>query len=328
MSQISVVVPTYQRCSTLFSALDSLERQTLHRSRYEVIAVDDGSTDSTEDACRQWADGTQRRYVRQNHGGAGAARNLGLFMSRFPIVHFFDDDEIADERMLEQHLLAHERYAGENVAVLGHTDWAPQLEVTPLMHYIVAVGQFLLSYPSIPRDQPLGFSHFWTGRLSVKRDFLTAHGIFSTSMRRLEDIELGYRLQRHGLEVRYSPSAKSFRLTTFSFSSFCEHLDRDGEWVYELCRRHSAPEMERYCGVAEALRQWDEVRDQVEGWKAEAKSLEERLGSAFATLESDDLVPLWDLYRRCFVASRARGIARGCRSPNGSGPAAEVGQFR
>lgn len=116
-------------------------------------------------------------------------------------------------------------------------------------------------------------------------------------------------------------------MTTFSFGSFCEHLDRDGEWVHELSRRHAEPEMERYCAVAEALRQWDETRARLEGWKAEATALEARLGSAFATLGSDDLVPLWDLYRRCFVASRARGIARGSSSPGGSGAAAEFGQF-
>lgn len=92
--RLSVVVPTYNRSSFLRRCLQSLESQTLDAAAFDVIVVDDGSTDNT----REVSDRFRRRgtirllYVRGAHAGPAAARNLGVASARGEIVAFIDDD--------------------------------------------------------------------------------------------------------------------------------------------------------------------------------------------------------------------------------------------
>jgi GT2 family glycosyltransferase len=308
---ISVVIPTFDRAAHLEYCLASLARQSLPRTEFEVIVIDDGSSDATPEVCRTWQQALALRYVGQRHCGPSPARNLGLFMARAPIVLFFDDDESAHGELLAQHLGAHQRFPSLGSAILGHTALSPRVPVTPLMHYVVAVGQFLLSYPSVPRDQPLGFAHFWTGRLSVKRDFLTQFGIFSQRLNRLEDIELGYRLARHGLEVRYWPDALSFRETGIDFAEFCRRMQVDGRAVRRLLELHPDPEMRAYCALEDAGRQWLQAQAALPTWMAAAESLEAELGSRGQFADHPRAPELWELYRRCFLAHRFLGASQG-----------------
>jgi hypothetical protein len=232
-------------------------------------------------------------------------------MARAPIVLFFDDDESADGELLAQHLCAHRRFPSLGSAILGHTALSPRVPVTPVMHYVVAVGQFLLSYPSVPRDQPLGFAHFWTGRLSVKRDFLTQFGIFSQRLTRLEDIELGYRLARHGLEVRYWPGALSFRETGIAFAEFCRRMRVDGRATRHLVDLHPDPAMRAYCALDEEERPWREAAAALPAWMSAVEALEAELGAGGHFADHPRAPELWDLYRRCFLAHRFLGASEG-----------------
>ncbi|PSR16275.1 family 2 glycosyl transferase, partial [filamentous cyanobacterium CCP3] len=78
---ISVVPPTYNRQPILEKCLRALEQQVYDRALitdYELVVVDDGSTDGTQDWLRQHAaEFPHVRLVERNHGGAGAARNYG-----------------------------------------------------------------------------------------------------------------------------------------------------------------------------------------------------------------------------------------------------------
>lgn len=87
--QISVVIPTYNRAHTLARALDSILAQTL--PAHEIVLVDDGSRDGTEDLIRQ---GYPRvRYLRQPNGGVSRARNLGIAAARGDWIALLDSDD-------------------------------------------------------------------------------------------------------------------------------------------------------------------------------------------------------------------------------------------
>jgi len=95
---VSVVVPTYNRAELLQDCLESLLAQDYSRDRYEIIAVDDGSTDTTEQVVRvaQTQPGRSSiRYLRQEHNGVNATRNAGLSAAWGEVVAFVDDDELA-----------------------------------------------------------------------------------------------------------------------------------------------------------------------------------------------------------------------------------------
>src|SRR4051812_9846129 len=91
---ISVVIPTFNRAVLLRSSLDSLARQTLPATDYEVVVVNDGSADTTEDVCQEFASRMPMRYFYIKNSGISAAKNLGIFASSAPLILFFDDDDI------------------------------------------------------------------------------------------------------------------------------------------------------------------------------------------------------------------------------------------
>ena len=94
MPKVSVVVATYNGSRTLLNCLDSLAR--LNYPDYEVIVVDDGSTDDTAAVAEEW--GRQGRgdveftLLRQAHAGASAARNRGVAACRGEWIGFLDSD--------------------------------------------------------------------------------------------------------------------------------------------------------------------------------------------------------------------------------------------
>jgi len=308
--RISVVIPTHNRVGYLESAIASLERQTLPSEEFEVIVVDDESSDGTEALCRGWTGDVALRYYRQPHAGSAVAKNLGLFLSDAEVVLFFDDDDVASESFLEEHLKAHAAYPDARVSILSFTTWHPDLTVTPVMDYLVNVGQFLFSYVSLHDRQLLGWQHFWTGRISCKRRFLTHFGIFSRRMSRVEDIELGYRLARHGHEIRYWSGARSYMLRPISFHDFCRRAERDGRALAELRSIHPTPEVEEYCH-GDAVRRWREVAPELSRIVAAVDALEEVIGPAPSATDRTLLEALHPLYRRAFLGFAVKGVAEG-----------------
>ena len=308
--KISVVIPTYNRAVHLASALASLESQSLAADDFEVIVVDDGSDDGTEALCRARQGRLPLRYYLQGHAGSAMAKNLGLFVSDGELVLFFDDDDAASPSFLEQHVAAHAAFPDPHCSILGFTDWHPDLTVTPVMDYLVNIGQFLFSYVSLADRQRLGWQHFWTGRISCKRRFLTHFGIFTRRMKRIEDIELGYRLARHGHEIRYWRSAVSFMLRPVTFADFCRRAENDGRALAELKRIHPAPEMVEYCH-GDARRRWAEVAGELDAIVAAVEALERVVGPTPPAGARPVLEALHGLYRQAFLGFAVKGVAEG-----------------
>lgn len=108
---VSVVIPTYRRPDLLQRCLEALLKQTLDRSRYEVIVVDDGQTEDTRELVERLAATTQGRprlrYLRPlGTRGPAAARNRGWHAAEGEVVAFTDDDTLPDPDWLNQGLIA------------------------------------------------------------------------------------------------------------------------------------------------------------------------------------------------------------------------------
>lgn len=93
MPSFSVVIPTYNRARLITGTLDSVLAQDWED--FEIVLVDDGSTDDTEQVVRLHYAGNERvRYIRQVNSERGAARNRGLREARGQYVVFFDSDDL------------------------------------------------------------------------------------------------------------------------------------------------------------------------------------------------------------------------------------------
>lgn len=94
---VSVIVPTYNCAAYIGEALSSVFEQTY--STYEIIVVDDGSTDHTEKVLAPYVDKIQ--YLYQNNRGVSAARNAGIARARGEFVALLDADDVWFPRKLE-----------------------------------------------------------------------------------------------------------------------------------------------------------------------------------------------------------------------------------
>ena len=88
--QVSVIIPTYNRAGCLREAVDSVLFQEFRG--FELIVVDDGSTDGTSQLLRKY--GGSIRVLRQENRGVSAARNAGIAASRGELIAFLDSDDI------------------------------------------------------------------------------------------------------------------------------------------------------------------------------------------------------------------------------------------
>jgi glycosyltransferase involved in cell wall biosynthesis len=235
--RISVVVPTYNRRARLSRVLAGLDRQDLPASAFEVVIVDDGSTDDT----KVWLESNRTRayavqVASQQNGGPSRARNRGVDTARGTLILFLDDDVEPTPPLLSEHLKMHE--AEPKVVVMGpmgsidHYDqpWV-QWEQEKLEAQYAAM---------IRGDYAPTFRQFWTGNASLAREHLIATGGFDTKLARAEDIELGRRLHERGLEFRFNPHARGLH-----------HAERSLESWVAMHRYYGELEVQIFGGLGE-----------------------------------------------------------------------------
>lgn len=111
---ISIIVPVYNVRPYLRSCLDSIIAQTY--ADWELILVDDGSTDGSASICDEYAVRDQRvQVIHQQNGGPARARNVGLALAKGEYVAFSDSDDLLHMQYLEALLLVMERYHADIV---------------------------------------------------------------------------------------------------------------------------------------------------------------------------------------------------------------------
>jgi GT2 family glycosyltransferase len=239
---ITVIIPTYNRKDTLKKCLDAFPVQTYPKELYEIIVIDDGSTDGTEKYLREASQQISNlRYFSQNQGGPAKARNLGIKNAKGPLILFTGDDCIAAPRLLEEHNKSHRKE--KNIAVLGHIDWHPDLEITPFMEYIGNTIQFC--YPQIEKESSsLPYYFFYTSNISFDKKVFSHSGYFDEDFKTAayEDIELGYRIWKAGIRVIYNKKALTYHYHQMSLEDFLKRQVRSGAAAGVLFAKH--PELE------------------------------------------------------------------------------------
>ena len=249
--RLTVVVPTHNRGELLGRALRGLLEQTAAPESYEIVVVDDGSTDETPEVVAGiGADETRLRYVRQENKGPAAARNVGVREARGEIVLFTGDDCLPDKRLVDEHLGAHEESG--DVGVVGYVTWHPELTISPFMAFLEEGVQF--GFNRIENPENVGPWHFYTANCSVQRHWMEEAGGFDEDFKHaaFEDVELAYRMQKRGLRIVYRPAARTYHHHETTLE---RHLVRQ-----RLCGRAAAlfyrkhPELKVDLGIAHSAR--------------------------------------------------------------------------
>ena len=236
----SVVVPTWNRLATLLRVIDALDAQKDPPS-FEMIVVDDGSTDETAKVlgalAGERAGKAPLRFESQKNSGPGRARNRGVELATGRYVVFIGDDTVPESSFLAEHARVHRDSRDDAMtACLGYTGWPPEEPVTAFMDYINDYGlQF--GYRLIRDGDVVPFNFFYTSNISIDRALIAAHP-FDTSFPAAawEDIEIAYRLEAKGLKIRYNARAVTrhyHRMTVDSFAKRQFTVGRSGAIFFE-----------------------------------------------------------------------------------------------
>lgn len=196
----SIVIPTYNRYHSIRYTLRSLRWQTLPSTQFEVIVVDDGSTDETH-LIQQEAYPFHFQYVRQKNQGATLARNAGFHRSNGDILVFMDDDVTISPTTLEvliATLGCRTRTLATGTLILRNAQEIPQTTEALLIGWAHEHGTKADSY--------LNFVACNTELLAIRRTDFQALEMFQdpTSGRgwpNWDDVDFGYRAHLHGYKL-------------------------------------------------------------------------------------------------------------------------------
>ena len=238
MIEVSVVIPSYNRCDSLKVVLPALAKQTYPADRYELVLVDNGSTDETDQLIKDLKI-PNLKFIKQANSGRSGARNRGIKEASGSIILFTDADIIADPNLISCHVAFHKEK--DPCAVVGC-----EIQVDTLEEY-EGVKNHQLKRRTLHKDDKkiLPWYFFLTGNASVSKDALERAGMFDENFTGYghEDIELGYRLQKLGLTICYNPNAINYHWHPVPFEEQCKKMHLAGISTVRFYNKHKDEEI-------------------------------------------------------------------------------------
>jgi len=231
---ISVIIPAYNSTKFIALCLEALGKSTY--KSYEVILVDDGSTDDTAQIARDMG---CRVFVMDNQAGPAVARNYGSEQANGEIVLFIDSDVLVKSNTLE--LVATTFSDNPDIAALfGSYDDTPS-DTNFLSQY-----RNLLHHYVHQNSNP-DSATFWAGCGAVrKKIFLELNGYDYKKFAEpsIEDIELGYRMREKGYKIRLDKDLQVTHLKHWGWYSMIKTdiFNRAVPWSRLILQTKSLPE--------------------------------------------------------------------------------------
>jgi len=208
---VSVIIPTRNRKSLLQKTIRSLQDQIYDKDKFEVVIVDDGSTDGTYETITSILNQLiyPLRISRQDKKGPASARNLGMSLAKGDILAFTDDDCLPDPAWLCE--ISKAFSSPEIWAVSGQvfSEIPPDIFVHSLLSRSTLVSES---------------DHFMTSNFAVRRNIAQRIGGFDLRFRHpwFEDYDFAYRIRESGGEIAKAANAKIYHPP--QYQSFLAYL--------------------------------------------------------------------------------------------------------
>lgn len=318
----SIIIPTYNRHDSLLAALATLSSQECDLGQFEVIVVDDGSSDATAQISHTDFP-FKLRYMRQENQGSAVARNTGAAMARGELLIFIDDDMRLEPNYVDALIALHKRH--ERVVGMGI-----ELPCLPADASIFARVMSNIGNDSWQRDVEevtVDFTHCVTNNISVMHSDFECIGrmqdLAGDGPTWWGDVDFGYRAKREGFRFLRSQQAICYHcdysiqdLTTAS-----ERAQKTAEMVH--CLQAKYPEILNYLPMFEDKQSisWgnDDARMTLRKMTRRIMSTEvglanlERTATIMERIAPNDKI-LRPLYRWILGGYIYRGYQRGLRS--------------
>lgn len=238
--QVAVVVPTYERPDRLRATVASVCDQTV--TDYEVVVVDDGSSEGRQEAVLESLDNQfdRVRVLRQSNTGPAAARNSGWRSTMADVILFTDDDCLVPHDWVESIVDGFEPNVGAVGSPLLPTDEALERSVFARHHrYRV---RDVYEVPETPttggKDLPMGATASIGYRREALEDVDGFDETFPTAAG--EDADLQRRVASEGYQMKFVPCVVDHN-DEYDWSSFRSRAIRHGSGTYYMNRAHADP---------------------------------------------------------------------------------------
>jgi glycosyltransferase involved in cell wall biosynthesis len=225
--QISIVVPTFNSAKVLGTCLESLTNQTVGQEKYEVIVVDDGSTDETRDIVSKHP----VKYIYQQNSGPAVARNNGVRQAEGEIILFTDADCEPQSNWIEE--LVKPLRDPQVVGVKG----IYKTRQKELIARLVQI-EYEHKYERMKKFKYIDFIDTYSA--AYRKDIFTKYGGFDERYPKasVEDQELSFRLSRDGNKMVFNPEAVVYHRHSACLMDYLMKKYKIAYWKAFLLKRH------------------------------------------------------------------------------------------
>ena len=230
--RVTVCIPVHQGEGVIADCLDAVFHQTFPADQYEVVVINNGSTDRTAEVVSKYP----VRVADEPRRGVGFARNACVAHARGDLLAFTDADCIADREWLER-LVA--RFDGDE-GLGGVGGYLPGYDPqTPIQYYVVE--RDLLSQEVALADRPYSAPFLITANALMVRRLVEEAGGFDTAFpTNGEDADLCWRIADKGWRFAFAPDAVVHHRHRASVRGFCRWMFRYGQESVYLLKKHRA----------------------------------------------------------------------------------------
>lgn len=258
----SLIIPTYNKLPRLKLVIASIAGQKCSKDDFEVIFVDDGSTDGTDEYLKHFELPFQYKYIRKENRGRASARNAAIEVAKNDILIFMDDDVIVHPMFITEHLkeqssnykvlhgrilnLTYLKFFEDPSKGIFYSNTMSNLNLSEQLkkkcinekNVLEEFEKYFGSYNRITNfervieilltkyNSNVDWISFNGGNTSVPRSWLEEVGVFDEKFGKLwgcEDLELGYRLFHAKKNFFYSYTAKNYHIAHYRAGFKEEH---------------------------------------------------------------------------------------------------------
>jgi glycosyltransferase involved in cell wall biosynthesis len=220
---VSIIIPTFNRLKVLKQTIASVFAQNYPLDQYEVIIIDDSSTDGTREFLTKIQTDRNFQYILNDTNlGRAKTRNRGILAANGEFILMIDDDILTSQNLLKHHLEEHKK-CNKDVAVVGSIlvdDNVPDTAINDFLnrHHIWCYDQMCQSGKCLP------YNFCKTANLSLRKTILLEIGMFNEAFIKYggEDTELGDRLESHNIKLIFAQAAVGYHYHAESVKSFAK----------------------------------------------------------------------------------------------------------
>lgn len=229
---ISIIIPAFNCSLALNLCLQSIFKQNLENKEYEVIVVDDGSTDNTQETAQNFP----VKLISQRHQGAAAARNQGAQEAKGSLLLFIDADCTVDNNWISKHKTSY-----QNPTDIGVLGGAITISASPHSIFEIFDHYSTKMYQQHPKRKSSSDNEYLnsTNLSCLKERFFEVSG-FDESLPTGEDVDFCHKMSKAGYNIYFRNDIVVYHSGRNSLKNFLLHHYQWGKHAPKLRRQNKS----------------------------------------------------------------------------------------